>query len=101
MLNLNIQPPVSRPHSLHGASRQRYDAGVKKPVAVPNNRNVPSGAVCVTSKLQVTTSPCRLCLDSVEVSVCVGPPVGVNWKVRSRVSGTKTAGGRGRGQREW
>jgi hypothetical protein len=40
-----------------------YDAGVKKPVAVPNSRKVPSGKVWVTSKLQVTRSPCGLFLD--------------------------------------
>jgi hypothetical protein len=46
-----------------------YDAGVKTPVAVPDRWAVPSGKVWVTSKLQVTRSPCTLCLDAVSVSV--------------------------------
>jgi hypothetical protein len=53
-----------------------YDAGVKKPVADPNRWKVPSGKVWVTSKLQVTRSPCTLGLDPVFVSDMVSPPVG-------------------------
>src|SRR5215211_2341255 len=64
-------------------SEDGYDAGVKKPVAVPNRWKVPSGKVWVTSKLQVTRSPCTLGLDEVSVSVCVGSPGRVNSKVTS------------------
>src|SRR4029453_6214524 len=59
-----------------------YDAGVKKPVGVPKKwMGPPSGKVWVTSKLQVTRSPCTLPLDLVAVSVWVGSPGRVNWKV--------------------
>jgi hypothetical protein len=67
------------------------DAGVKKPVAVPKNRKVPSGNSWATSKLQVTSSPCRFPLETMSVSDIDSPPVGVNWTVTSRASGTKTA----------
>jgi hypothetical protein len=53
---------------------------VKKPVAVPKTWTVPNGKVWVVSTLQVTRSPCTLCLDAVSVSVWVGPPGGVNSK---------------------
>src|SRR5215216_269431 len=69
-----------------------YDAGVKKPVAVPKKWMVPpSGKVWVTSKLQVTRSPCTLPLDLVVVSLWVGSPGRVNWKVMSKACRTKTA----------
>lgn len=61
-------------------SEHCYDAGVKKPVAVPKTRKVPSGEVSEASKLQVT-SPCGFALAVVSVSVWVGPPGGVNSKV--------------------
>jgi putative hydrolase of the HAD superfamily len=53
-------PPARRPEALtlsaDPATRDGYDAGVKKPVAVPKKWIVPpSGKVWVTSKLQVTT----------------------------------------------
>jgi len=51
-----------------------YDAGVKKPVAVPNRWRVPNGKDRVTSKLQVTRSPWTLGFEVVSVSVSVGPP---------------------------
>jgi hypothetical protein len=52
--------PGRRPEALtlsaDPATRDGYDAGVKKPVAVPKKWIVPpSGKVWVTSKLQVTT----------------------------------------------
>jgi hypothetical protein len=54
-----------------------YDGGVKKPVAVPKIRKVPSGRVWEKSKLQVTRSPCTSGWDLAAVR-CVGsPPVGV------------------------
>jgi len=67
-------------------SEDGYDAGVKTPVADPNRWKVPSGNSWVTSKLQVTRSPCRLGLDRMSVSVTVSPPVGVNSKVRLKGS---------------
>src|SRR5215211_2402314 len=72
-------------------SEDGYDADVKKPVADPTRWKVPSGKVWVTSKLQVTRSPCTLALDEMSVSVMVSPPVGVNSKVRSKACGMKTA----------
>jgi len=62
----------------------RYDAGVMKATTVPNPRNVPSGPVSVISKVQVTRSPCTLCLDLAKCSAKVGPPGGVNVKVASK-----------------
>src|SRR6266567_2858520 len=49
-------------------------------VAVPKKWTVPSGKVWGTSKLQVTRSPCALCLDLAVVSLWVGPPGGVNCR---------------------
>jgi hypothetical protein len=74
-----------------GPSEDGYDAGVKTPVAVPKRWRVPSGKTSVTSKLQVTRSPCWLGLDRMSVSVTVSPPVGVNSKVRSKACGMNTA----------
>lgn len=96
----------SNPGSASGSGRRRsvpsvrralsqdgYDAGVKKPVAVPNSRKTPSGVVWETSRLHVTRSPCTLGLnlDEVSVSVWVVLPVGVNWKVRPKPWGMNTA----------
>jgi hypothetical protein len=64
---------------------------VKKPVAVPKSRKIPPGVVWEKSKLQVTSSPCGLCLAEWKVSVWVGPPGGVNWKVLSMTCGMNTA----------
>src|SRR5215218_8580351 len=57
-------------------SEDGYDADVKKPVADPNRWKIPSGKVWVTSKLQVTRSPCTFPLDPVFVSDMVSPPGG-------------------------
>src|SRR5215218_5907717 len=51
----------------------------------------PSGKVWVTSKLQVTRSPCTLPLDLAVVSLWVGSPGRVNWKVMSKACRTNTA----------
>src|SRR6266536_6016334 len=73
----------SNPGSASGSGRRRsvpsvrralsqdgYDAGVKKPVAVPNSRKTPSGVVWETSRLHVTRSPCTLGLDA--MPLCLG-----------------------------
>ena len=64
---------------------------MKKPVAVPKKWKVPSGTLCVTSKVQVTSSPCTFPLDRAAVSDMVSPPVGVNSKVKLNDWRTKTA----------
>src|SRR4029453_14575947 len=51
----------------------------------------PSGKVWVTSKLQVTRSPCTLPLDLAVVSVWVGSPGRVDWEGMSKACRTKTA----------
>src|SRR6266498_344300 len=75
-----LRPLTGGARSLHRPvlPEDGYDAGVKKPVAVPKKWTVPSGKVWVTSKLQVTRSPCALCLDLAVVSLWVGPPGGLN-----------------------
>jgi hypothetical protein len=63
---------------------------VKKPVAVPTKWKVPSGALWVTSKVQVTKSPCGLLLERAAVSDMASPSVGVNSKVTLNDWTTKT-----------
>jgi len=77
-----LRPLTGGAHSPHRPvlPEDGYDAGVKKPVAVPKKWTVPSGKVWGTSKLQVTRSPCALCLDLAVVSLWVGPPGGVNCR---------------------